>query len=395
MTASALATQQGTAMTLQRSGPTGRHHKTSNTAAGWTTAEHRRPVTARSAGRHRKAPHAATRKATARHRKSPQAATITTTPRHRKKGCGDHQFVYAEFSATQGNSIRVAPRRVAVPSAIAVGMLAVGGAITGAFNVPMPDADRANASDHGDVASATVPPSPLLTAKATPSPTVNPRASRGTREPLVAADSAAWPISDQAATNDGSGNAAAGEPAKAITNATAHDRGPEIRVFTPPTPPDPPSGHGGGGPAEPSTPQTPPAGGDTLFGLLRPIGQLVGLPAERNEDNGNGAADEVDTPSPDGGTPTDGATPTGDGTGGREPKSPNVIRNDSGSDAENHTSRGTRAERRSEARGADDGDGSGRSSVPRKSDNTSGADSGGRDRQSAGGGHHRRGGDDQ
>lgn len=370
MTASALATQQGTAMTLQRTGPTGRHRKTSNTMSSWTTAEHRRPVSARSAGRHRKVPHAATRDTTPRHRKTPQVATITTAPRHRKKDCGDHQLVYAEFSAGQRNSIRVAPRRIAVPSAIALGMLAVGGAITGAFTVPMPEADRANASDNGDLSSAAVPSSPLLTGMATPSPTATPRASRGSREPLIAADSASRPISDQPATGDGSGNGTAGEPAEAITHTTAPNRGPELRVFTPPTPPERPSGNGGGGPAEPSAPQAPPAVGSTLFGLMRPIGQLVGLTAERGEANGKGAA--------------------GGGNADREPMRPNVIRSGSASGAENHnTSRGNRAERRSEARGADDDGESGGSNVARKPNNTSGAGNGGRDRQSRGDGHDR------
>jgi hypothetical protein len=304
-------------------------------------------------------------------------------------GSGDGQLVYAEFSADQGTSIRVVPRMVAVPSTIAVGMLAVCGAITGAFTVSMPDADRANAGDHGDVPSASVPSLPLLTAMATPSPAAAPRASRGSREPLVVADSAAWPISDQRVTSDDSGNGAAGEPARAITTTTAHDRGPELRAFTPPTPPDPSSGHGGGGAGQASAPQAPPAGGSTLFGLLRPIGQLVGLTAERGEDNVNGAADGVGVPSPGG------VTPTGGGNVDREPKSPNVIRNDSALSAGSHTSRGNRAERRREARSADDGGVSGGSNVARKSNDTRGAGNGGRDGQSGGDGHDRRSGGDR
>ena len=114
----------------------------------------------------------------------------------------------------------------------------MGGAITGAFSVTMPDPDRANASNHGDMPSAFVP-LPALTAMATPSPGVMPRADRSSRKPLVANDSAAWPVSHRAATSGVIDDGATGEPPQENITTRVDDRMPELRVFTPPAPPDP------------------------------------------------------------------------------------------------------------------------------------------------------------
>jgi hypothetical protein len=236
----------------------------------------------------------------------------------------------------------------------------MGGAITGAFSVTMPDADRVNASNHGDMPSAFVP-LPALTAMATPSPGVMPRADRSSRKPLVANDSAAWPVSHRAATSGVIDDGATGEPPQENITTRVDDRMPELRVFTPPAPPDPPRGHGGGGSTEPSAPSAPPADGGALFGLLRPIGQVAGL------------------------TPGLGV---GGGSEDPDPKPPNVIHNDdsatradigSGRDASNPTSNGRHS--------GDGGGVTGRMSGARKSNDAGGGSGRGRAGQSASGGH--------
>src|SRR5262249_36293200 len=138
------------------------------------------------------------------------------------------------------------------------------------------------------VGTASVPSSPLLTALATPTPGVAPRADRGSRDPLVGSGSAAWPITDQAATSRVGGDSAPAEPTDATTASRVADRVPASRVTNPPAPPELPRGHGGGGPVEPSvsaapsTTPAPPTGGGPLSSLIRTIGQLAGLPDSRS-----------------------------------------------------------------------------------------------------------------
>src|SRR5882672_9205840 len=120
-------------MALRQSASAGRHRRKSN-AASWTMP------------RHHEMSYAATDRTTPRHRKTPKGAARRTTPRHRKKGRGDIEAVYPGFGIGQDNSIRIATRRAALPGALALGLLAVGGAITGAFSTPLLDPGRADGS---------------------------------------------------------------------------------------------------------------------------------------------------------------------------------------------------------------------------------------------------------
>src|SRR5262249_35812946 len=112
-------------------------------------------------------------------------------------------------------------------------------------------------------------------------------------------------------------------------------------AISPPTPPALPTGHGGGGPAVPSA-SPPSTGRSPLDGLLRPIRRLL----ERADD---------------------GPSPTGH-PDSREPKPPNVVRNDPTSGTQRQT---------------------------REANGTGGARKSGRDSQSGGSTHNRRGGNDQ
>jgi hypothetical protein len=281
VTASALATQQGIAMTLRQAGPGGRHRKTSQAAAGWTVP------------RQHTTSHAAAGRTTPRHRKASPAAASRTTPRHRKKGRGTSQAVYPSFGNDQGNSIWTATRRAALPSAFALGVLAVGGAITAGFSMPSPDAIRAEGNSPGGMMYRSMPSPPALTAESSPSSetgiTLPPMADRGVRAP-IGPTGPAWPISDQAATAGGSGDDGAGEPAQngTTTRTRVGDRVPEPGAFAPSVTADPSSGHGGGGgPAESSAPPEPSAVGDGgVSGVFGPDGLLNG-PAGGPGDDGN------------------------------------------------------------------------------------------------------------
>jgi hypothetical protein len=386
VTASVLATEQGVAMALRRARPTGRHRKTSHSTPVWTISQRHKPVTART---------------TARHRKPTQAPTPPTPPRHRKKGRGSGQVLYPKFSTAQGDSIRMATRRVAIPSVFAVGMLAVGGAITGGFSMPSHDADRASASGPGGVPSVFAPSPPALSAMATPIPdvVVMPQADRSSRGPIVGSGPA-WPIHDQAATLGVGGDGAVREPSRTgTTTTTVRDRAPEFGAFAPLTTADPPpSGHGGGGPAESSaptstTPAPPPAGGG-LFNAFRTVGQAdeaTAKPVEANVKGASGGDGAVDPNSNGPNTVHDDDAPAGadHGTNG---DAGNAAAGDGGPD-------GGQRDRRGEARGADSsggtGDGSsGGSSESRKANDSGGAGNSGRGGQSGGGGHDRRGGGD-
>ena len=234
MAESAVATQHGIAVTLRQTGTTGRHRKTSQ-AAGWAV-----PRQARTS-------HAA-RGPAGRHRKTSPAAASKTAPRHRKTSSG--QAVFSRFVIGQGNSVWAATRRAALPSALALGLLTVGGAITGAFGIPSLDATRADINDPGNITHGSMPPSQALTAMATPSPdlgvTQPPMADRGVRAPIEASGPA-LPITDQAA-DLGGGEVGAGEAAQSGTTT----RVTESRAFAPSVIADPAAGHGGGGGGGPS-----------------------------------------------------------------------------------------------------------------------------------------------
>jgi hypothetical protein len=272
-------TQPGIAMALRQSGSAGRHRRKSH-AAGWTMPrEHTESyaATGRTTPRHRKTSQVADTTGP-RHRKTPQAAGSRSTPRHRKKGRGNIQAIYPSLHIGQDNSIRLATRRAALPGALAVGLLAVGGVITGAFSTPLPGIDRADGTGSGGMASASIPPPPALTAMSTPSPALPARADRGVRGPVDASAPAAWPISEQAGAAGVSGDGGAGQPAQSGTTTIVRDRAAEPGVFAPTVTADPPSGHGGGGPAESSMqPDPPAAGGGPLSGVFSPGGLLNDL----------------------------------------------------------------------------------------------------------------------
>src|SRR5436190_466490 len=111
-------------------------------------------ATGRSTPRHRKTAHA-TGSTGPRHRKTPQASPSKPTPRHRKEGPSSIQAIYPSFHIAQDNSTR-SVRRAALPGALAVGLLAVGGVITGAFSTPLPVTDRADGSGSGGMATAPI-----------------------------------------------------------------------------------------------------------------------------------------------------------------------------------------------------------------------------------------------
>lgn len=284
MTESAVVTERGIAMALRQSGSAGRHRRNSH-AAGWTMPlEHTEShgAAGRTAPRHRKSPHAASTSG-ARHRKTAQAAGTRPAPRHRKSGNGNIQAIYPSFRVGQDNSIRLATRRIALPGALAVGLLAVGGVITGAFSTPLPGPDRAD----GGMASASIPPPPALTAMSAPSPTLPSRADRGLRPPVDASPPAAWPIIEQAGTVGMNGDDDARQPTRAGTTTTVSDRAPEPGIFAPTVIADPSSGHGGGGPAESSVPPDPPADGDGVPPGGFDLGVLPDHPAGGPGDHGN------------------------------------------------------------------------------------------------------------
>jgi hypothetical protein len=272
VTESALVTQQGIAMALGQARPAGRHRKKSNAAASWTMS------------RQNKTSHAAARSTTPRHRKASPAPASRTTPRHRK-GRGNGQAIYPSLGISQGNSIRAATRRVALPGALAVGLFAIGGAITGAFSAPFPGAERADGSGPGAL--------PALTAESKPSSEVSvtlpPMADGGVQAPIDASGPA-WPISEQAATDVGNGDGGSGELAQNATTTTVRDRVPEPGAFAPSVTAEPSGGHsGGGGPAESSMPPEPPVvGGGALPGVLGPGGLLDGLDGKQGADRGDG-----------------------------------------------------------------------------------------------------------
>jgi hypothetical protein len=346
VTESALVTQPGIAMALRQSGSAGRHRRKSH-AAGWTMPrEHTEPPAAagRTVPRHRKTAQAAGTTGP-RHRKTPQASGSRPAPRHRKKGRGDIQSIYPSFHIGQDNSIWLATRRAALPGALAVGLLAVGGVITGAFSTPLPGTDRADGSGLGGMASASIPPPPALTAMSTPSPTLSARADRDLRRPVDASAPAAWPISEQAGTPGVSGNGDARQPAQTGTTTIVRDRAPEPGVFAPSVTADPSGGHGGGGPAESSVqPEPPAADGGQPSDLL----DLGGLPDRLA------------------GGPGEGGNPSLDGTNSRE------VGNTSDSDGADHPGRVDR---------------------PRGTQDTGGRDTGGRGSggQTGGGSQHRGG----
>lgn len=275
MTASAVATQQGIAMALRQSGSTGRHRKKAH-APGWNMPRQR------------------TTSHTPRHRKDTPAATTRTPPRHRKKGRGNGQAVYPYFGIRQGNSIGTATRRVALPSALALGVLAVGGAITGAFSAPPLDANRTDSSGLGPM-----PAPPALTAESTHSSGVvalPPIADRGVR-PSIDTSGPAWPIIEQAATderNDDDGSAE--QDQNGTTTTTIRDRARGPGAFAPSVTAEPPaSPGGGGGPAESAVPpERPVVGGGPLSGVFGPGGLLDGLadgPVDGGSDTHPGRVD--------------------------------------------------------------------------------------------------------
>jgi hypothetical protein len=280
VTASALATEQGIAMALRQPATGGRHRKKSNAAAGWTMP------------REHTTSHAAHR-TTPRHRKASPPAASRSTPRHRKNGRGNGQTTHPSFVIGQGNSNPIAPRRAALPGALAVGVLALGGLITAGFSMPMPDANRADSIGPGGTTFGSMPPPPTLTAESTPSSeagvTLPPMADRGARAPIDASGPA-WPISQQALTDDGGGR----EPTQNATSTRVRDRAPEPGAFAPSVTAEPSGGPGGGGgPAESSMPDEPPAvGGGVLSGLFGPGGPLNGLAGGPGEaaDTGDGSA---------------------------------------------------------------------------------------------------------
>jgi hypothetical protein len=299
VTESALVTQRGIEMALRQPSSTGRHRRNSLAATSQITPVHHHTALAtagRTTPRHRKAPQAAGR-TTPRHRKAPQAAG-RTTPRHRKKGRGHTQATYPRFRIGQDNSIRIATRRVALPGAFALGLLAVGGAITGAFSTTLPGVDRAG-GDPGGMTSALMP---SLTAMSTPSSdaaAMTPaRADRGLRGPVDASAPAAWPISEQAGTAGVTGNGDARQPAQTGTTTIVRDRAAEPDVFAPTVTADPSGGHGGGGgPAESSVqPEPPAAGGGELSGVFGPGGLLNGLAGGPGDSSDQRVDDRPDLP---------------------------------------------------------------------------------------------------
>lgn len=284
VTESALVTQPGIAMALRQAESAGRHRRKSH-GAGWTMPRQDKKsyaATGRTTPRHRKTLQPAAGRTTPRHRKTPQSAAGRTTPRHRKQGPGNIQAIYPSFRIGQDNPIRIATKRAALPGALAVGLLAIGGAITGGFSTPLPDTDRAGGSGAGGMTSAQMPPPPALTAMSTPA-----RADRGLRGPVDASAPDALPISKQTETGGVIGNGSAREPAETRTTTTVRDRAPAPGAFAPSVPPDSSGGHGGGGPAESSAP--PAAGGrapSAVFGPGGPLNWLAGAPGE---EGGNGA----------------------------------------------------------------------------------------------------------
>jgi hypothetical protein len=270
-------------MALRHAESAGRHRRKSH-GAGWTMPrqhENSYAATGRTTPRHRKAQQAAAGRTTPRHRKTPQAAAGRTTPRHRKQGRGNIEAIYPGFRIGQDNPIRIATRRSALPSALAVGLLAIGGAITGGFSTPLPDTDRAGGSGADGMTSAPMPPPPALTALSTPA-----RADRGLRGPVDASAPEALPISNQAETGV-IGNGSAREPAQTSTTTTVRDRAPAPGAFAPSVQADR-SGNHGGGPAESSAP--PAAGGGALSDVFGPGGPLNWLADAPGEEGGNGAA---------------------------------------------------------------------------------------------------------
>jgi hypothetical protein len=243
-------------MALRQTGTTGRHRKTSQ-APGWTVPRQSRTS------------HAAASRPTARHRKTSPAAARRTTPRHRKQGNG--QAAFSRFVIGQGNSIWTATRRAALPSALALGVLTVGGVITGGFGIPSLEASRADVNDPGNISRGSTPPSPTLTAKATPSGgvglTLPPMADRGVRAPIEASGPA-LPITDQAATDVGNGDVGAGEPAQGGTTTEVRDRVTESPAFAPSVTAKPSVGHGGGGGGGGSAESTEPPAAPVLPGLF-------------------------------------------------------------------------------------------------------------------------------
>jgi hypothetical protein len=378
VTESALVTQPSIATALRQAGSTGRHRRKSH-GAGWTIPRQyaeSQAATGRTTPRHRKPPQAAASRSTPRHRKTPQAAASRPTPRHRKKGPGNIQASYPSFRIGQDNSIRLATRRAALPGALAIGLLAIGGAITGAFTTPLPGIDRGDASGPGGMASASIPPPPALTAMSTPSPTLPARADRGLRGPVDASASAAWPISEQAGTAGASGNVDTRQPAPTGSTTIVRDRAPEPVVFAPTVTADPPSGHGGGGgPAESSVQAEPPgAGGGALSDMFGPGGLLNGL-AGGPGDYGTQGADRGDGPQG-----------RGSGTGGDGNTSPDSE----GSDRPGRVGR-PGSDRDTGGRGSA-GRGFGR---PGETGEAGRPGHRGSDGQSGGGGQHRRGGGGQ
>jgi hypothetical protein len=249
VTQSALATQPPIAMALRQSGSGGRHRRNSH-AAAWTMPRDHTEL------------HAAAGSTGPRHRKTSQASASRPAPRHRKKGGGNIQAIYPSFHIGQDNSIRFITRRAALPSALAVGLLAVGGVITGAFSTPLAGTERADAPVPGDMASAPLFSPPELTAMSTASPTPPAMADRGVRSPM-GASGPAWPIIEQAGTAGVTGN---GDTRQTGTTTIVRDNAPEPAVLAPTVTADPPKGHGGGGgPAESSLQAEPPtAGGGAL-----------------------------------------------------------------------------------------------------------------------------------
>jgi hypothetical protein len=272
VTASALADQQGIATALRQAKPSGRHRKSSH-ASSWTMPRQQYSHTAagRTTPRHRKPPQSAPAKAEPRHRKPPQSAPANSEPRHRKAGRGHNHGVNPSVRIGRDNPLRVATRRAAIPSALALGLLAVGGAISGSFSMPSIGANHAEDRSGGGMTHSAMPAPPALTALSAPSPAPTPwRAGRGVRGPVVGEGFAAWPIVQQAATDGG-----AGEPApKGTTTTTVRDRAAQPAAFAPRVLAEPPSdARGGGGGAESTTPPEPrPAGGGSWPGLLPPGG---------------------------------------------------------------------------------------------------------------------------
>jgi hypothetical protein len=303
VTESALVPQPGISMAPRQAGSSGRHRRKSH-GSGWTVPRQyteSKAATGRTAPRHRKSPHGAATRSAPRHRKTAQAPASRPTPRHRKKEPGNVQAIYPSFRIGQDNSIWLATRRAAIPGALAIGLFAIGGAITEAFTTPLPGADRVDANGPGGgMASSSIPPPPALTALSTPSPTPPARADRGLRGPVDASAPAAWPISEQAGTAPASGDGDTSQSAQTGTTTIVRDRAPEPGVFAPTVTADPPrGGHGGGGggPAESSVqPEPPAAGGGALSDMFGPGGLLNGLAGGAGGGAGNDANQREDGP---------------------------------------------------------------------------------------------------